>query len=64
MGGGECFLILAQKTEGNDKAKGLYAGQARSMLLALIDQYPGSSMKARAEEFWVKAEAELAKVPK
>jgi len=62
-GGGQAFLVLAQKAT-TDKARGLYAGQARSMALALIDQFPSSVLKSKADEIKNQADEELAKVPK
>jgi tetratricopeptide (TPR) repeat protein len=61
--GGQAYLTLAQKA-GSDKARELYATQARSMALTLLDQFPDSTQKAQATEVRNKADEELAKVPK
>lgn len=62
VGGAECYLALAQKAEGS--AKGVYAGQARSMAMQLLDQYTNSAHKAKATELRGKADEELAKAPR
>lgn len=58
--GGQAYLALAQKA-GNDKAKELYATQARSMALTLLDQFPASSQKASATDVRNKADELLPK---
>lgn len=64
VGGGEVFLLLAETAQGNDKARALYANQSKSMLINLLDLYPGSSLKAKADELRGKAEEILSKLPK
>ncbi len=61
--GGGAYVLLAQKA-GADRARELYATQARSMAITLLDQFPASSMKAQATDVRTKADDELAKVPK
>ncbi|MCC6741774.1 MAG: hypothetical protein IT452_22330 [Planctomycetia bacterium] len=61
--GGEAYVLLAQKA-GNDRARELYATQARSMAISLLDQFPASQYKQQATDVRTKADDELAKVPK
>ncbi|MEK7467440.1 MAG: tetratricopeptide repeat protein [Planctomycetota bacterium] len=61
--GGGAYVLLAQKAT-SDRAREMYATQARSMALTLLDQYPASSYKQQATDVRTKADDELAKVPK
>ncbi len=61
--GGGAYVLLAQKA-GADRARELYANQARSMAITLLDQFPGSTFKPQATDVRAKADDELAKVPK
>ncbi|KAF0245464.1 MAG: hypothetical protein FD180_1583 [Planctomycetota bacterium] len=61
--GAGAYVTLAQKAT-SDRARELYATQARSMALTLLDQYPSSSYKQQATDVRTKADDELAKVPK
>jgi hypothetical protein len=61
--GGSAYVTLAQKAT-SDRAREMYATQARSMALTLLDQYPASAYKQQATDVRTKADDELAKVPK
>ncbi|MCE9582700.1 MAG: hypothetical protein K8T20_09425 [Planctomycetes bacterium] len=61
--GGQAYLTLAQKAA-SDKARELYATQARQMALTLLDQFPESTQKAKAADVRAQADKELEKVPK
>ncbi|NUN47480.1 MAG: hypothetical protein HUU15_01455 [Candidatus Brocadiae bacterium] len=62
VGGARAFLVLAQKAEpAAKKARETWANQSRSLAVMLIDQFPSSVHKTKAEEIRKAADAELEK---